>query len=56
MGEDWACPMRETLLQSPAEQQSPEVRKWRHLTWWGEENIKKKNQPPKALKKEVTAR
>lgn len=53
MGEDWACPMRETLLQSPAEPQSPEVRKWRHLTWWGEENIKKST--PKSIKK-VTAR
>ena len=35
MGEDWACPMRETLLQNPAEQQSQEVRKWRCLAWWG---------------------
>lgn len=33
MGEDWAHPMR-ILLQSPAEQQSPEVRKWRCITWW----------------------
>lgn len=35
MAEDWACPIRETLLQNPAEQQNPEVRKWRCVTWWG---------------------
>lgn len=33
MGEDWAHPMR-ILLQSPADQQSPEVRKRRLITWW----------------------
>lgn len=32
-GEDWVHPMR-ILLQGPAEQQNPEVRKWRCVTWW----------------------
>lgn len=46
MGEDKACPMRETLLQNPMEPHCPEVREWRCMTWWGLGENGNKNHPP----------